>query len=628
MSNIFKSNYLKNYFYIFILAYITLFITKVIFYFYLYDNFQEVSILDAVKSVLWGYKFDFATASIIGFLATLVDFHKKSLVLFASFLLSLLILIQISDIMYFYESTRHIGYEVSDVINDAFGLGMTAFSQHTFLTITTILVSIAIFFYFIQNFQQKLYKIEINKIYLLKKLFLIILTVFFIRGMFQGIPLNPWQSNQIGDTKKATLALNGTYNAIYALTNKSKKLKPMRLPILDETITKETLKKLYKSKYTPYTTTLKQPNIVIFFLESWSAVNIKSYGFNKSDIAPTPFYDKMLLHSIRPKAMIAGGHRTTEGLFASLCSYQNPLGKTVAKTQLQDFHYTSLIDILNNNGYQSAFFQGTSKETSGTGSFAQTLGFTDSYGKKDVQKRFYEENYWGVHDFDLYNFALEKLAPIKKPFVIGINGATTHDDKIPKTIKKIHFVENESLNNQLNALHFADMALQKFVNNIQIKYPNTLFVFMADHCGGVKGSSFENYMIPFALYHKDLKAKYMDYYISQKDLAPTVLDAVLGHYKSYTNNFSGKSLFSDSEFFGDYYHNGILGWVEKNKAVELNMATNTIRCLDISTFKDKNIQCTKELNNFKTKALSFTNISQKLLFDGKVDNFNEYKYAK
>lgn len=156
-------------------------------------------------------------------------------------------------------------------------------------------------------------------------------------------------------------------------------------------------------------------------------------------------------------------------------------------------------------------------------------------------------------------------------------------------------------------------------------YPNTLFVFLADHCGGVKGSSFLNYMIPFAIYHKDLKEQYLDTYLSQRDVAPTILDATLGEYKKYTNNFSGKSLFSDQNFFADYYHNGTLGWIEGQKALELNTITNQYKCYDLSNYKDKEIQCTEGIISFKYKSLSFTTISQNLLFKGKTDELKEYK---
>ena len=618
-----KYQYLKNYFLIFLTTYLVLLSTKFIFMFYLYENFSNFDTTTLIKTIFLGYKFDFAAVSLITFLSTLFDFNKKYLTIAPSILIPIVFLSQISDIMYFDESSRHMGYEVQDALTDAFGLIMTAFSQHTLLSALSISFSIILYIYLNKKFKTKLHPITLNKIYLLKKLILILITVFFIRGMFQHIPLNPWQSNNIGDTTLASLALNGSYNTIYTLANKSKKLKSVKLPYMNDKDINKNIQKLYASEYKKYKTPLRKPNIIFFFLESWSGVNLKSYGYPKTT---TPFFDSILEKSIRPTAMIAGGHRTTEGMFSSLSSYQNPLGRTVAKTQLQDLKYSSIVDILNANGYKSIFFQGSSKETSGTGAFAQKLGFKESYGKRDVKKRLYEENYWGIHDVDLYNFTLKKIDKIKEPFVLGINGATTHDNKIPATIEEKDFSKDEKLNKKLNALNFSDYALGKFFQKVLDKYPNTIFVFFADHCGGgVNGGAFHKYMIPFAIYHKDLKAKFYDTYLSQRDIAPTVLDLSLGDYKKYSNNFSGKSLLSDNEFFADYFHSGTLGWIEKNNAIELNIVNNNFECFKIVNLKQEKSICDDKMKTLKDKALAFTKQSQKLLFEGNTMNFNKYK---
>ena len=597
-------------------------ITKFIFACYLYENFVTLSSYDIVYGIFWGIKFDLAIASIVTLLVSLLDFHKKSLIIISIVGIVFIYFTQISDIFYFYESSRHMGYEVTDAITDASGLLMTAISQHALLVVFSFIFIVFLSFFLFSYLSCKLNMININRFYILKKLILVILTVFFARGMLQNIPLNPWQSNQIGDQKLSSLALNGTYNALFALVNKSKKLEPLALPSLDEDLMKKTIQDMYSSKYTKYSTKLENPNIIFFFLESWSGVNLKSYGFEKST---TPFYDQILEKSVRPIAMLAGGHRTTEGIFSALASYQNPLGKSISKTNLQDFSYTSIIDILNTKGYSSAFFQGSSKETSGTGSFAQTLGFKDSYGKEDMKERIYETNYWGVHDPDMYNFAIKKLSTMKEPFTIGLNGATTHDDKIPKRIKAINFSSNSDLNKQLNALHFSDIALKEFVTKIEEIYPNTLFVFFADHCGSVTGSSFQNYMIPFAVYSKNLPAKFYDTYLSQRDISPTVLDLAFGDYRQFSSNFTGKSLLSDEKFFADYFHNGYLGWIEKDKGIEINTLTNTYSCYNISNFNTVSIACADDTLDLKTKALSFTKISQKLLFNGETKEFKDYK---
>ncbi len=170
--------------------------------------------------------------------------------------------------------------------------------------------------------------------------------------------------------------------------------------------------------------------MVLVFLESWSSVYMKSYGSAKDS---TPYFDTLRKRSLTTNETLAGGHRTTEGLFATLCSWQNPLGETIAQSQLQNYDYNCLPELLRNRGYATAFFQGTLENTSGTGAFAQALGFEQSYGKRDIKTRQYEENSWGVQDPDLYHFVLGSLDKMPQPFFIGINTATTHDSQVPES---------------------------------------------------------------------------------------------------------------------------------------------------------------------------------------------------
>ena len=613
-----KYNFLKNYFLIFLLTYIILITTKVFFTYYLKINFEEFTISEQLYAIFWGYRFDFATAAIVSFIVTLFDFNKRFFITIGTIALITVFFTQIGDILYFNEASRHIGYEISDIFTDANSLFMTAYSQYTILTISSIVVGLFLSILLIEILLNT-NVVQLNKSYILKKLLIILITIFFARGMTQYIPLNPWQSNQIGDSKLATISLNVTYNIIYSLANKSKKLKPVKLQDVSNKIINKSFQELYPSIdiNTSFPIVKTKPNIVFFFLESWSAKYLKPYGY-KYDT--TPNFNKILKQSIRPTMMIAGGHRTTEGMFVTLTSLQNPLGKSVAKTQLQDFKYTSIIDILNQKGYHSAFFQGTSKETSGTGSLAQRLGFKYSYGKRDVSKRIYEENYWGVHDVDLYNFVETQLnSTLKEPFVVAINGATTHDDKIPKAIKKINYVKNEKINNQLNAFHFSDYALGKFIKEVEIKYPNTIFVLFADHCGGGISGTLENYQIPFAIYSKKLiQPKYYDTFIAQRDITPSIYDLAINNYKKTNLPLTGKSLFQDDKFFSDYYHNGILGWIEDNDIIEINTATNKMQCFKKVKFSKEQIECSNIHNGMMNRALSFTNVSQDLLFSNKI----------
>ena len=603
---------LKNYFKLFGLSYIIIIFTKIIFILYLQNHFEQYSTQTLMYAIFWGYKFDFATSGFVALIGTLFISNK----FINSLLLVILFLTQISDILYFNESSRHIGYEITDTFTDASSLFMTALSQYPYITIGSIFIAILFYKIFYNLFTNNNMYVNIKN-YSINILLSLIISVFFIRGMAQGIPLNPWQSNQIGDTKLASLSLNATYNIIYSLLTKNKKLKPVNLPNIDKTIITKSFKEIYPANQTDLKLPLvsTKPNIIFFFLESWSL----KYVTPKT----TPNYFKLLKNSLTINYMVAGGHRTTEGMFCTLVSYPNPLGKSVAKTQLQNYKYTSIIDILNNQGYNSSFFQGTAKETSGTGSLAQSLGFRNSYGKKDIKNRIYETNYWGVHDVDLYNFVQTKL---KEPFVLGINGATTHDDKIPAKIEKINFTKDSKLNNLLNAFHFSDYALGKFIDEVEKKYPNTIFVLFADHCGGGLSGTLLNYQIPFAIYSKKLiKPQHYNTILSQRDIAPTILDIAVGNYKKIAPNFSGKSLISDKTFFANYYHNGIIGWIEKENLIEFNIATNSYNCFKLIKTTKIKTTCNNNFKTLKDHSLSFTKITQKLLFNGNIDKFKGYR---
>ena len=606
----------KSYFRLFIIYLIVIVTTKFIFLFYLIDNFLDLPFLSSIYSIFWGYKFDLAASGFLTFFAILFDFNKKIFAFISSLFLISIINLQIGDIFYFYESGRHISYEIFDIFTDSKSLFLTAYNTHFLLTITTIIVSLLVFIWSFISLQ-KITITKFDRYYVFKKFILLLISVFFIRGMFQGIPLNPWQSGQIANTKQSVLALNATYNIIYALINKGKKLKQIKLPKIDNKDIQKSFKELYPKTDALYNFPIltNKPNVVMLFLESWSAKFIKSYGYHQTT---TPYLDSIILKSIRPKVMVAGGHRTTEGIFSTLSSLPNPLGKTIAKTQLQYFEYQSIIKNLNAIGYQSAFFQGTSKETSGTGSFVQDLGFNQSFGKKDIIKKIYKNNNWGVQDPDLYNFVLEKIQNSKQPFVVGINGATTHDLTLPDNFSIQNFVADEKLNLMLNTYKFADLALKDFMEKIKSKYPNTLFVILADHTGSRIIDNMENYLIPFAIYAPNiLQEKYLDIILSQRDIAPSMFDLLVGDYKSLTK-FSGKSIFRNEKYFADYFHNNVLGWVENNDVVEINIWSSKIECFVMDNLQKNKIKCETKHHKLKTHAIAWNKVYQDKLFTGTI----------
>ncbi len=614
--------FLRNYFLVFLAVWTLLLAGKILFYLMHLAQYGSYPVTDALAAMLWGSRFDFAPAAAVALAVSFVDFSPKAARTATALLLTSLAALQLSDILYFEDSGRHIGYEITDALNDAGGLFLTAWTQHPVFTAALLLgipLSLPLFYRWPGR---RLSPVPLTGSWPLKKLLLVGISVFFIRGMFASIPLNPWQASQIGDEKLATLAVNGAYGALFSLVNTKGDLKRRTVGRMSDADIRKVFAEIYDDT-APYQITPEPRNVVLFFLESWSGAHMKPYGFGETT---TPFYDSVLPHSLRPKAALAGGHRTTEGMFAALVSFPNPPGRSVAKTRLQNYDYDSLIDLFDAHGYYSAFFQGTAKETSGTGALAQALGFHESYGKDDVSKRRYGTNSWGIHDPDLYRFALGKLEAAHRPFVIGINGATTHDNKLPDGVKPLHFSDDPRENGILNALHFADAALGDFVAEVKKRWPDTLFVFFADHCGGVSESTFQNYMIPLAFYGRGIEAKKIDAFVSQRDIAPTVVDLVFGNYKKLMPNFTGKSLVTDTHFFADYYHDGVYGWVEGTDALEYTPAARKVRCLDVSGFHPRPVECTPRTERFRARLTAFGDLTQRLLFSGKTKTFHLWRY--
>ncbi|MDC0980489.1 hypothetical protein OAQ84_02000, partial [Bdellovibrionales bacterium] len=329
---------LKSYLLTFLFFTLNGVLLKIAFSVYNYADYFESRLLDVIYAVLWGARFDMALAAIVSLIliflwqgsSFLGDHGKKIFGFFFLLIFWLVSSMQFSDIMYYVDSGRHMSYEVTDAGVDTFSLIATAATQHSLLYLFSFLYiflgALVAVKYVLPLFAQ----INSTLPSRVTQYFVsILLSLFCFRGGLQIIPLEPLHANQIGDSELAVIAMNGTYNIIYESVKGSRRVEPILLPALK---TPANVANLYsdvtkRESFKP----LVQRNIVIVFLEGWPARLMASYGFDR---VSTPFFDSLRERSITSTGMIAGGNRTTEGLFATLCSYPNPLGRSVAQTQL------------------------------------------------------------------------------------------------------------------------------------------------------------------------------------------------------------------------------------------------------------------------------------------------------
>lgn len=597
---------------------------------------QSVGMLnggETLYALLWGMRFDIAIATLLALVAYLISYilfrlarlpfrHAMRALTLAG--IALLILVHGADLLYYDEAGRHLGYELREAYNSANELAMSALNSYrlpVFFQLSLFALSAYLVLILFRRVNGKQAKTKTNSnpgiFYRLRHelqlLPVILLSALLVRGGLQSAPLEPLHAQMIGNPYQATLALNGAYNALFS-SIASRQVRPIISTTPDDADLQR-VRALYR--HADFETAAKPPlNIIMVFLESWNAGFMASYGY---DQITTPFFDSLRKGGLSSRLMLAGGTRTTEGMFTTLCSIQNPLGKTVAQTQLQDFDYLCLPRQLREQGYQTAFFQGTSKNTSGTGAFAQLLGFSDSYGKSDIKNVRYPHNYWGVHDPDLYNFALEKIESLEQPFFIAINTNSTHDKVLPPGISPFTTAQ-DSVAPYLNVLHFADNALKEFSAALEARgmMEKTLLVLVADHSNGMRSSPklLMQRAIPFAIVGADVKPLSLDFVASQRDIAPT-LQQLLGRTRSPW--FSGRSLLTAGDRrVADTYLEGRLAWTEDDWLVHFPISEpDSAHCEKL----DEAATSACDKLRLVQDAMALTRTSQALLFAGQTREF-------
>jgi len=619
---------------------------KSVFVVYNYSQFSSLPLSETVYALFWGLRFDLAAAALLTLVSCFVLWfsyrflpEKRP----AFFLLGLMLFVQMSlqigDTVYFVEAGRHVSYEMRDALTDASGLFMTAVTKHGFFIVLSYVLAVAVIFILLKQakkaavFSGSRSFVAEFKLKQEASLFVVLLlSVIIVRGGVTGLPQSVISAFKIGDAQQAIITMNGAYSVVYGAINSQKEISQVAVKLPSGIDVNNVMRSLYpvSPDFSAPAGDVKKYNLIFILMEGWPADTMSAYGYEK---LTTPFYASLKAKSVAPLGVISGGVRTTEGVYATFCSQQNPLGKTVAQTSLQNNHYRCLPDILKQYGWHTAFFQGSHKETSGTGAFAQSLGFSESYAKEDLPPGRYKHNYWGAHDPDIYDFVLDKLDKMPQPFLIGVNTNSTHDVQMPEGVKA--FFDGDSRKQKYQSiLRFADHAMQEFFEKIKHKpyYKNTIFVLMSDHTGGKHRTTAMRYFIPGIIYAEDLIAgAAVNRYVSQRDFSPTVLD-ILGLPAS--PSFSGKSFWpksvsmpEDNVHFADYFDSGTIGWVSGDVLVETSVINPAeIKCYSIESglLHALSTDCDDRYKTQSINALVFTSYSQRLLFTGETRMFNQF----
>ena len=332
-----------------------------------------------------------------------------------------------------------------------------------------------------------------------------------------------------------------------------------------------------------FKTSTKKPNIVLIISESLSS----SFSGNNLSLknSLTPFTDSLANLGLSWNNFFSNAERSygvLPNLLASLPTGTGARGfinmDKGPTDNLRFPKHTSLIQILNDNGYQTSYFYG------GAGNFDNVA---DYMNQNEVSNCFTLEKFdttkyvmnlyarskqaWGYKDADLYSQGLDVMDTIQFPYLSIFQTLSNHspynlsdEEYYSKTYlnEKLESLglSNEDVkkidNNILSSIFYADDALRSFFNRIKGRadFENTIFIITGDHAVDLNLADhvFENYHTPFIIYSPLLtKTAQFNAVNSHLDVLPSLLSLLKNNFNlsiPNANNWLGEGLLTSVGF--------------------------------------------------------------------------------
>jgi phosphoglycerol transferase MdoB-like AlkP superfamily enzyme len=302
-------------------------------------------------------------------------------------------------------------------------------------------------------------------------------------------------------------------------------------------------------------------NVVLVSLESTGSRYLRCYGAKED---PTPNLTRLAENSLVFEHAYAVTPESIKGLFSVLCS-RYPAFDTSGENYAS-VRTASIAQRLASDGYHTALFHSGRFMYLGMNAVIQHRGFETLEDAGAIGGNF--NSSFGVDEPATVERMLawiDKLPTGQRFFLHYLPIAGHHPYATPE---RGPFPESDDAGQYLNALHYGDAALGKFLDALRHRGldTNTLFVIYGDH-GEAFGQHEGNYGHTLFIYEENIRVPLMVWMpgalseskrskrmASLIDLAPTVLD-LLG--LPVPPDFQGTSLLADdvqraSLFFTDY----------------------------------------------------------------------------
>lgn len=517
-------------------------------------------------------------------------FRKKASFIIYSILTVLLIFNNISEYLFWDEFGVRYNFIAVDYLIYTNEVLNNIYESYSITLITTILI----FFSLIGILVLRFFHIISSSVYVNDKpgrryiqgAVLLLFPVILYFGT--GMSLSDISTNRYN----RELSKNGLYSLVYAFKvntlnynefyNTKKLSSTIDAVKKDLDINSSANNNIPLSRYVSNSGEEKNYNVFLINVESLSG-EYMSY-INRAKHIDTPVLDSLSEKSLFFTNFYASGTRTVRGLEAITLSIPPTPGRSVVKRPNNE-NLFSLGKVFNKKGYKSKFIYGGHGYFDNMNYFFSKNGY-EIIDRTDIaDKDISFSNAWGVCDHDLYNRAVkeaDKMHDNKSPFFFHILTTSNHR---PYTFPE---VGREFKQDREGGVEYTDYAIGELFKSIKTKpwFKNTIFVIIADHCGGSAGRSelpIGEYQIPMIIYNPHIiTPQKVDKLSCQIDFGPTLLGLMNW---SYHSEFMGKDIFKmkpedERAFIGNYQK---LGYIKNDKLLILS-PQNRVSCFKFNRY--------------------------------------------
>ena len=334
-------------------------------------------------------------------------------------------------------------------------------------------------------------------------------------------------------------------------------------------------------------------NIVIIIMESMGSFKMGNFNGPQN---LTPNLNRIASKSLYFNNIYTAGIHTFNGIYSTLFSFP-ALYKQQPLEQYMDLPHLGIAEILKNKGYSTSYF------TTHDPNFDNVSGFLKANAYQNIFSEYPKD--WtlssnGIPDHKMFDYSIQIMNNFSEREVPFFATFMTASDHRPFIIPdNIDFEpHSDLLENQI--IEYADWSIGKFLEDAskQDWYPNTIFVFIADH--GI--SMGHTYDMPLAFHHTPLimhipnQSQFHDTLNilgGQIDVAPTLLGLL---NCSNENNTMGINLFTNKRPFMYFCADDKIGCLDKE--YYLIMRADNIETL----YKYENLETENYLDTFKLKV--------------------------